>query len=57
MARVVGYTGPRWVIENAGGNFATLSVGSGVKEVDDGVLCLSHAERAGVVDDEALLCF
>lgn len=42
MARVVGYMGPRCVIEDAGGRFGCLGVGVGV-------LWLEDAEKVGVV--------
>jgi hypothetical protein len=60
MARVVGYMGPECVIEDAGGNFDTLSVGSD-EEGLDAAACRpswwSDLGRAEVVDDGALFDF
>ena len=53
MARVVVYMGPRWGIEEAGGRFGCLAVGSGVEGVGVGVLWLSDAVRLEAMDDGA----
>lgn len=54
MARVVGYMGPRWGIEDAGGRFGCLAVGSGVEGLGVGVVRLEDAVRLEAMDDGAL---
>ena len=54
MARVVGYMGPRWGIEDAGGRFGCLVVGSGVEGLGVGVVRLEDAVRLEAMDDGAL---
>ena len=54
MARVVGYTVPRWEIEDAGGNLDDISVGSGVEGAGVGVLWPWEAVRLDAADDGAL---
>ena len=53
-ARLVGYTGPRWEIVDAGGNFDLLLVGSGLERLGVGAVWSSESEPLGVADDGAL---
>lgn len=54
MARLVGYTGPRWEIVDAGGALDLLMVGSGLEVLVVGEVWSSESEPLGVADDGAL---